>query len=445
MGLPLEGLWVAGWGPWLGALAYTLGALLLWWALERSVAKGFRAFATPHEARRLVGRISRLRHLDDWDWRPALRSVLVWVAWSLRLLLLSFWFLELLAQFPSTQAAHLGLLHGVQLSLASLGNALLAFVPNAITIFVAVLGARLASRVLAFVFARMRQRPEELGFGLPLELIDAFGKLAVVCTWVFAAMIAAPMLPGLGTQAGQAIALLVGAMLTLGSGTTIGNAVAGFVLVYMKPFQEGDWVSISGVEGEVVEVDFLTLRLRPPSGELVCFTSSHVLSSPIVNHSLGARSPEGLWLEVEVGIGYDVPRDRVEDLLSEAALGRNFIVREPKPEVWVVGLGDFATTYLLRAATHVPRDRPRLASALRQAVLDTFRREGVEIMSPQHLALRRSLPTVPPKPGPSPKASKRSPKGAALPELQASSNSAPPPPEAPPSAKSAPPPPEALG
>lgn len=394
---PLLAPW--GWEAYVGPTLWTLGLAFGLWGVgvlgEALLAQAFQALEAEDSAQGLKRRLARWRHLEGWDPRPSLRHLLAWLGWAARLGLGAAWLIASLQQWPATQGLAAKLMAGIQLGLLGVGEALLAFVPNAITILVAIVGARLASRLTDFTFQRMRLRPVELGFGLPPELIEAFHRLAKVLVWVFAAMIAAPMLPGLGTQAGQAIALLVGAMLTLGSGTTIGNAVAGFVLVYMRPFRAGDWVSLGGLEGEVVQVDFLTVRLRPPQGELVCLTSSQVLAAPMINHSEGARSPGGLWLEIEVGIGYDTPRAQVEALLVEAAMGRGFVAGEPKPEVWVVELPDHCVSYRLRAATHVPKDRPRLQSALRQAALDAFRRAGVEILSPLHHAVRASKRSVP--------------------------------------------------
>ena len=43
----------------------------------------------------------------------------------------------------------------------------------------------------------------------------------------------------------QAIGILFGAMISLGSGSSVANAVSGVVLTYMRPFQVGDFVRIA--------------------------------------------------------------------------------------------------------------------------------------------------------------------------------------------------------
>jgi small-conductance mechanosensitive channel len=124
-----------------------------------------------------------------------------------------------------------------------------------------------------------------------------------------------------------------------------------------------------------------------PQNEEVSIPNSNVLSSSVLNYSALAVS-DGLTLTVKAGIGYDVGWSTVHQLMIQSARATEYVLAKPVPEVWQSELGDYAVNYELRAFT----DRADLMwstlSLLRQNVLDSFNRAGVEIMTPSILAHR---------------------------------------------------------
>jgi small-conductance mechanosensitive channel len=96
----------------------------------------------------------------------------------------------------------------------------------------------------------------------------------------------------------------------------------------------------------------------------------------------------------QVTIGYDVPREKVERLLLDACERTDGLLREPKPFVFVRDLNNNYVSYEINAYTDRPNRLIAIYSDLMKHALDTFERAGVEILSPQHIALRKSQPTV---------------------------------------------------
>ncbi|MFN3431761.1 MAG: mechanosensitive ion channel family protein, partial [Candidatus Sericytochromatia bacterium] len=337
---------------------------------------------------RLFGWMNRVPYFEGIDVRPGLETLNVWGVWLVRLAIFNTWLLVVLGLFPQTRPFNALLLTSIIEALGTMGRSVVAYLPNMVTIAITVVVARYAIRLVQFVFSQMRARPEDLGFGLPVELIDALGKLATVVVWVFGAMVIAPLLPGLGTQTGQVIGLIVGAMITLGSGSTVGNAVAGFVLTYMRPFEVGDRVRVGEHEGDVIERNFTNVRLRTIKNEIVTLTSNHVLASALVNYTTDVSRQRGLILHTTVTIGYDVPRRKTEALLLEAATRTEAIIDEPAAFVLVTALGDFSISYELNASTPYPHRKAETYSELHKHILDVFSEAGVEIMSPTYHAVR---------------------------------------------------------
>lgn len=147
---------------------------------------------------------------------------------------------------------------------------------------------------------------------------------------------------------------------------------------------------MGGVYGDIVEVDVMFTRIRTIKNELVHVPNSQVLSTKIVNYS---AMPQVI-VHYEVTIGYDVPHTRVEELLIQAAHSAPGLLPEPQPFVLIRNLDNNFVAYEINAYTDKPNELTTIYSKLMQEILDTFRDAGVEILSPQHVAIRDSTPTV---------------------------------------------------
>ena len=62
-----------------------------------------------------------------------------------------------------------------------------------------------------------------------------------------------PYLPGSSSGVFQGVSVFVGLIVSLGSGSAIGNIIAGLVITYMRPFRIGDRIKLGEVIGDVIE------------------------------------------------------------------------------------------------------------------------------------------------------------------------------------------------
>jgi len=213
---------------------------------------------------------------------------------------------------------------------------------------------------------------------------------------VLAAIIIFPYLPGSDSPFFQGISVFLGILFSLGSSSAIANMVAGIVLTYMRPFKLGDRVKIAETTGDVVEKNLLVTRVRTIKNVDITIPNAMVLSSHIINFSSSA-SQMGLILHTTVTIGYDVPWQKVHELLLSACDENESILKEPKPFVLQTSLDDFYVSYELNVYTN---DSNRMAitySRLHSAIQDKFNQDGVEIMSPHYSAVRDGNQTTIPE------------------------------------------------
>jgi len=201
---------------------------------------------------------------------------------------------------------------------------------------------------------------------------------------IFAIVLAYPHIPGSQSDAFKGISLLMGLIISLGSSSIIGNIIAGYSLVYRRPFRIGDRVRVNDTVGDVMEIRVLVTRLRSLKNEEVVIPNTAVLNGDVINYTTLARK-EGLILHTTVGIGYETPWRQVEAMLKLAASRTSGLLKKPKPFVLQTELGDFAVTYELNAHCTDTKNMPQIYSALHRNIQDVFNEYGVAIMTPTYV------------------------------------------------------------
>ena len=213
----------------------------------------------------------------------------------------------------------------------------------------------------------------------------------------FALVAAFPYLPGSGSEAFKGVSLFFGLVFSLGSSGAVGNAVAGILLTYMRPFKVGDRIAVGDTVGDVLEKSALVTRVRTIKNVDVTIPNAMLLGSQVQNFSANA-SAGGLILHTTVTIGYDAPWRTVHRLLLEAAGATEGLLADPGPFVLQTSLDDFYVSYQINAYTNQPSRMAELYSHLHANIQEAFNTAGVEIMSPHYRAERDGNPSTIPAP-----------------------------------------------
>jgi len=137
----------------------------------------------------------------------------------------------------------------------------------------------------------------------------------------------------------------------------------------------------------VIERNLLVTRLLTPKSEVVTIPNSTVMNGAVRNYSTEARNA-GVIFYTAVSIGFDAPWRTVHELLINAALATEHVLRRPAPFVLQRSIDDFYVTYELNAYTDAPREVLNIYSDLHPNIQDKFNEAGVEICSPHYSAIR---------------------------------------------------------
>ena len=88
---------------------------------------------------------------------------------------------------------------------------------------------------------------------------------------------------------GLTFSALIGLAVTLALQTTIGNILAGYILLRDRLLRLDDDLQVSGVRGRVVQVGLVTTWLRLEDGSVASVSNSTLLGGPLINRSAKDR------------------------------------------------------------------------------------------------------------------------------------------------------------
>jgi small-conductance mechanosensitive channel len=191
--------------------------------------------------------------------------------------------------------------------------------------------------------------------------------------------------------------LLVGAgflgiVVGMAARQTLGSLFAGFVLMFSRPFEIGDWVRIKDHEGTVTDITIINTRMQSLDGETVVIPNDNVSNSTIVNYTDHDR----LRLRVEVGVDYGADVDRAREFAREAIADLDRVRPSPRPQVVPTAFGDSAVTLEARFWIDRPNAfrRAQVTAEVVEAIKTAYDEAGITIPFPQRTVGQRTQADV---------------------------------------------------
>ena len=348
----------------------------------------------------------------DWQWRSftllsghQIKSTLSLgfqlFQWAIRLLVLILALQILGLAHPDTQT----LARQAQMWLAErvyrLALSIWGYLPNLLTI----LFTFWAARAILALNRRLFQAVEAGTLHIPgfdRRWSTPTRQIVGTLTFIMAAATILPIVPGASSPVFRGASVLVGVLISLGSGPAMTNIVSGFLLSYSNAFQVGDVIEVRGQLGQVRERNLLVTRIRNFKNEEITLPNSSIIANKIINFSVAAQEGR-LIVATVVTVGYEVDPSLVEATLLKAAQAQEGWILEPAPFVLYHALEGSWIAYELNVHVAKIEDWLSLQSNLRRQVVAQFHAAGIELMTPEIQGLRdANAPRIPPQVSPHP-------------------------------------------
>ena len=175
---------------------------------------------------------------------------------------------------------------------------------------------------------------------------------------------------------------LVGLTISLAAQESASNLFSGIVILLDKPFSVGDWITVGDVEGEVIDINFRSTRIRSLDKTINVVTNSKICSSTVQNAALRTMRP----YKFNLGVTYGTTRPKLEQLMKDlqTMLDASPYTNKGTNIVQLANFGDSSINILVSAylLTNAYAEFLQMQNDLNLNIMDIMQADGVDFAFP---------------------------------------------------------------
>jgi small-conductance mechanosensitive channel/CRP-like cAMP-binding protein len=189
-------------------------------------------------------------------------------------------------------------------------------------------------QLLRVIGEGLRTRPSEPGRRPIPALVLVFPRLALV---IGAGAVLLAGVWGVDLSAALTALGVTSLVVSFALQDTLSGLASGVLLLSDRPFKPGDWISAGDTEGEVIDINWRTSRIRDRNGDIIVVPNSELANASLINHS----SPQPLHrVVVSLQVAFANPPTLAKDMLLDAARSVPGVLTDPPPAVLVTTIDD---------------------------------------------------------------------------------------------------------
>jgi small-conductance mechanosensitive channel len=161
------------------------------------------------------------------------------------------------------------------------------------------------------------------------------------------------------------------------------NYVSGFVILAERSMRIGDVVRVDNFEGRITDIKARYTLIRSPAGRESIVPNEMLITQRVENLSLADAK---VAQSTVVSVAYDVPVDRVIELLQQACQSQARVLADPAPLVALSAFGADGLEFTVNYWFDDPENgQLNLKSDVNRAILKTLQAHGLSIPFPQRV------------------------------------------------------------
>jgi len=208
------------------------------------------------------------------------------------------------------------------------------------------------------------------------------GAISSLTTYSILALGIIVALFGIGLDLSK-LTILVGALgvgIGFGMQDLVNNFISGLILIFERPIQVGDAVSVADISGRVQSIGIRSSIIRNWSGADIIVPNGHLISNKLTNWTMTDQLRR---IEIIVGVKYGSDVNKVMEILLNCAKENQKILTRPAAYVLFQDFGESYLEFELRCWTSNFADWLEIRSDIRVAINNSFKKEGIVIPFPQ--------------------------------------------------------------
>lgn len=223
---------------------------------------------------------------------------------------------------------------------------------------------------------RLTRRALERG-RVDAQLVPFFGQ-AVHYFVLAVVVIAVLQLFGIETTSLVAVIGAAGLAVGLALQGTLSSFAAGVLLLVTRPFKIGNFVSVAGSTGSVVEITLFSTTLKTPDNIQIVIPNSAVYGTTITNFSAN----DIRRIDLVIGISYDDDIGKAISTIESVLAKEELLLADPAPTIAVSELADSSVNLIVRPWTNT-KDFGAARGSVMRALKEGIEAGGCSFPYPQ--------------------------------------------------------------
>ena len=105
-----------------------------------------------------------------------------------------------------------------------------------------------------------------------------------------------------------------GLAVALAAQTTLSNFFGLLKIIFDESFSQGDWIATKDIEGTVVEIGFISTKIRTFDNALITVPNSELANTPLKNWN---RRTIGRRIKMHIGVTYGARKEALQEAIEE--------------------------------------------------------------------------------------------------------------------------------
>ncbi len=160
----------------------------------------------------------------------------------------------------------------------------------------------------------------------------------------------------------------------------VANFISGLIILFERPIRVGDYVSVGENEGVVSRIQIRATTIMTRDRKELLVPNKEFITGQLLNWSLSDPTTR-LIIPVGVAYGSDIPK--AKQLLIDAAVENERVLKEPSPRVVFFNFGDNTLDLQLRCFIGNVDFRLNTISEINEVINEKFNAAGISIAFPQ--------------------------------------------------------------
>jgi potassium efflux system protein len=223
-----------------------------------------------------------------------------------------------------------------------------------------------------------------LDVGMQTSIVTLLGYVGGILVFV---LVLGALKVDVQSIAWVASALSVG--IGFGLQAIVQNFISGLILLAERPVKVGDWVSISGVEGDIKRINVRATEIQQSDRSTVIVPNSQLITQNVRNVTL-ANAQGRVQIRLPMPLSSDAAK--VRQIIFDILRNHSVTLNTPSPNVTLDSIDSGSMMFVCTAYVSNPRDAGTVKSDLLFEIIDRLRKADQPLSTPQDMVVRTMQP-----------------------------------------------------